>query len=245
MLAVQEQPAARAQHASQLGERTRGIVDEGQRAAAADHGVEAGVDERQRLDAGLGETGARQALAGHGEQSGREVDAVGRPAQVGEDRRLEAGAAARVERAGAGRSRTELVAQDRVQARVEVLVPRLEIVICRRHRVEEIGDCRGHGWEFSGEEGFVNDKRTEAWTPRIPMRPLVSPDGGGRPEVSGLLERHAPLGIPGPQARGGLRGLATHDRWRRPHLPGRGGFAGQRRPGAPWWSGSSSAATSI
>ncbi len=35
----------------------------------------------------------------------------------------------------------------------------------------------------------MNDKRTEAWTPRIPMRPLVSPDGGGRPGVSGLLDR--------------------------------------------------------
>ena len=69
----------------------------------------------------------------------------------------------------------------------------------------------------------MNDKRGRgALAPRSPMRPLVRRRRRRpRPHGQPVARPHAALGVPGPQARRGLRGLAADDRWRRPHLPGR------------------------
>ena len=63
------------------------------------------------------------------------------------------------------------------------------------------------------------------------MRPLVSPDGGAGPGVSGLLDRMRYSAFQGRKLGGGLRGVAADDRRRGPDLPGAGRLAGQRRPG--------------
>ena len=84
MLAVEQQAAARPQHATQLDERPGRVVDEGERAAAAHDGVEVRVRVRQRLDAAERQHGAGQPAAGDRQQPGRDVHAVRPPAELGE-----------------------------------------------------------------------------------------------------------------------------------------------------------------
>ena len=92
----------------------------------------------------------------------------------------------------------------------------------------------------------MNDKRLGGLDPRArPMRPLVGPDGGGRARRCRAAARaHAPLGLPGPAARGGVRDLAAHDRRRPPDRARAGRLAGERGALARSSPGSSSAATS-
>src|SRR5712691_2217264 len=142
VLALEQQQAAGPEHTAELTQRPRGIVDEGQRAAAAHDGVEDTGRVGKRFDRPLHRRHLRQSPPGDGEHAGGDVEAVRLVAEPGEELRLEAGPASGIERAALASG--ERAAKDLVHAFVEVLIPRLEHVTGCRHGVEPPGDLERH-----------------------------------------------------------------------------------------------------
>src|SRR5581483_5735957 len=211
-LDLQRQVAAGPQHPTELAERPRRILDERERAPAGDGHVEGAVPPRQRLQVAADEPRVPVSPARDGEEPRRQVDPGGPVPERQQERGLEPGAAAGVERkpALAGSARRERTPEEPAEHGVEVLVPGLELVVRCGHRVEGGGRVGSHAASLAGagRRGRGGRRRNggarsalartargsrdgAGARPRLwPVRrPLALVDGAGPGSVAPLLER--------------------------------------------------------
>src|SRR5262249_2424917 len=114
-LVLQEEPRPGPHHTSDLPYHAPGLVDEVERAARADDGVEGAIAVGQCAQIAADEARAGQASLRHRQARRREIEAMQPIAQLGENDRLKAGAASGIERPRIWRSGTQSGSQDPVK----------------------------------------------------------------------------------------------------------------------------------